>query len=260
MTDPLELSDQDLLRYSRQILLPQFGIEAQERLLNAHVLIIGAGGLGSPVALYLAAAGVGHISICDFDRVELSNLQRQIAHTQQDIGRPKVESAREAMLSVNPDIQVTAIDQKLAEQELDTLLTKVDLVIDGSDNFTTRFMVNRASVRSKTPLVSGAVIRMEGQVAVFRPDQTDSNPPCYQCLYPDGEELDETCSRNGVLAPVVGIIGSIQATEAIKVISQTGHALNGRLLIMDADTMQFRNLNIRKDRACPVCGSAQPNG
>lgn len=253
MPNNQELTDQDLLRYSRQILLPKFGVEAQERLLNARVLLIGAGGLGSPVALYLAAAGVGHISICDFDDVELSNLQRQIAHTQSDIGRPKVDSAQEAMLSLNPNIQANTISHKLNEQELIDLLKEVDLIIDGSDNFTTRFMVNRASVKTKTPLVSGAVIRMEGQVAVFRPDQPDTDAPCYQCLYPDGEELDETCSQNGVLAPVVGIIGSIQATEALKVLSHTGQALNGRLLVMDADSMQFRNLNIRKDPACPIC-------
>ncbi len=246
-----DLSDNDLLRYSRQILLPQFGIEAQEALLNARVLIIGAGGLGSPIALYLAAAGVGHIVICDFDKVELSNLQRQIAHGCADIGKLKVDSARDAMHNVNPDIKITTIDHALSDAELNTEAQLADLLIDGSDNFTTRFAVNAASINNKTPLVSGAVIRMEGQVCVFRPDQ--DNTPCYHCLYPGGEELDETCTQTGVLAPVVGIIGSIQATEAIKVLTGVGQALNSKLMILDAETMQSRILNLSKDPACKTC-------
>ncbi|MCP5141042.1 MAG: molybdopterin-synthase adenylyltransferase MoeB [Chromatiales bacterium] len=248
------MNDEQLLRYSRQILLPQFDVEGQQKLLDARVLVIGAGGLGSPVALYLAAAGVGHITISDFDKVELSNLQRQIAHGSDDIGRPKVDSARDAMLALNPDVQVRTIDRALHDAELRDAVLAADLVIDGSDNFTTRFEINRACVAARTPLVSGAVIRMEGQLAVFRADLDDQ--PCYHCLYGDGEELAETCSQTGVLAPVAGMLGCMQATEAIKVLTGVGQPLNGRLLVVDAATMTFRTLRIPRDPNCPVCASA----
>lgn len=246
------MNDEQLLRYSRQILLPEFDIEGQQKLLDARVLIIGAGGLGSPVALYLAAAGVGQITISDFDRVELSNLQRQIAHRSADIGRPKVDSARDAMLALNPDIAVRNIDHALHAQELQDEVGAADLVIDGSDNFMTRFAVNAASVATRTPLVSGAVIRMEGQLAVFRPDLPEQ--PCYHCLYGGGDELAETCSETGVLAPVAGMLGCMQATEAIKVLSGVGESLSGRLLVVDAARMSFRTLRIPRDPQCPVCG------
>ncbi|MCB1734119.1 MAG: molybdopterin-synthase adenylyltransferase MoeB [Gammaproteobacteria bacterium] len=246
------MNDEQLLRYSRQILLPQFDIEGQQKLLDAHVLIIGAGGLGSPIALYLAAAGVGHIAISDFDKVELSNLQRQIAHSNRDIGRAKVDSARDAMLELNPDIDVRVIDHALQDPELSAEVRSVDLVIDGSDNFATRFAINHACVDTRTPLVSGAVIRMEGQLAVFRPDLDDQ--PCYHCLYGEGEELAETCSQTGVLAPVAGTVGCLQATEAIKILSGVGEPLNGRMLVIDAATMHFRTLRIPRDPHCPVCG------
>lgn len=246
------MNDEQLLRYSRQILLPEFDIAGQQKLLDARVLIIGAGGLGSPVALYLAAAGVGHITISDFDKVELSNLQRQIAHGSSDIGRLKVDSARDAMLGLNPDIEVRVIDHALHDQALLDAVRAVDLVIDGSDNFATRFEVNRACVDTRTALVSGAVIRMEGQLAVFRADL--DNQACYHCLYGDGEELAETCSQTGVLAPVVGLVGCLQATEVIKVLSGVGQPINGQLLVIDAASMSFRTLRILRDPSCPVCG------
>lgn len=249
------MNDEQLLRYSRQILLPQFDIDGQQKLLAARVLIIGAGGLGSPVALYLAAAGVGHISISDFDKVELSNLQRQIAHGTADIGRLKVDSARDAMHSLNPDITIRAIDHALHGSELLDEVRAADLVVDGSDNFSTRFEINRACVAARTPLVSGAVIRMEGQLAVFRPDLPDQ--PCYHCLYGDGEELAETCSQTGVLAPVAGMVGCMQATETIKVLSGVGDPLTGKLLVVDAATMAFRTLRIPRDPRCPVCASVE---
>lgn len=247
-----DMNDEQLLRYSRQILLPQFDVERQRKLLDSRVLIIGAGGLGSPVALYLAAAGIGHIAISDFDQVELSNLQRQVAHGSGDIGRAKVESARDAMLGLNPDIEVRTIDHALHDDELITEVRAADVVIDGSDNFTTRFEINRACVQTRTPLVSGAVIRMEGQLAVFRPELDDQ--PCYHCLYGGGDELAESCSQTGVLAPVAGTVGCMQATEAIKVLTGVGTPLTGRLLVMDASDMSFRTLRIPKDPRCPVCG------
>ena len=240
----------DLLRYSRQIMLPSIGIEGQEKLLNSHVLIIGLGGLGSPVAMYLSAAGVGRMTLVDFDKVDLSNLQRQIAHTTESIGTAKVESARTSAQQINPGCQVETIDQLLDETELKALVKQVDLVLDCTDNFNTRFAINDACVATRTPLVSGAAIRMEGQVSVFLNDGTG---PCYRCLYKDEGELDMRCSENGVLAPVVGIIGSIQATEAIKVLTGIGETLHGRLLLLDAQHMEWRSLKLKKDPACPVC-------
>jgi molybdopterin/thiamine biosynthesis adenylyltransferase len=240
-----------LLRYSRQILLPEFGIDGQERLLASRVLIIGLGGLGSPVAMYLAAAGVGRLVLVDDDTVDLSNLQRQVAHGNDDIGRPKVESARDSIQRLNPDIAISPITQRLAGEALLEQVRAADVVVDACDNFATRFAVNAACVETRTPLVSGAAIRMEGQVAVFRPDLDDS--PCYRCLYKDEGELDQACSDNGVLAPLVGVIGSLQAVEAIKVLTGAGESAHGRLLLFDARTTEWRSIRLRKDPACPVC-------
>ena len=245
------MNDDELLRYSRQILLPQVGIEGQDALRAARALIVGMGGLGSPVAMYLAAAGVGTLAIADHDRVDLSNLQRQIVHRSADIGRAKVASARDALLALNPGISIIAIDDQLNGELLDEQVALADVVLDCSDNFATRFAVNEASVRTRTPLVSGAAIRLEGQVAVFRPDRPDS--PCYRCLYKDEGELAETCTQTGVLAPLVGVIGSLQALEALKVLLDLGTTLTGRLLLFDAERMEWRTLILRKDPECPVC-------
>ncbi len=247
------MNDDQLLRYSRQIMLPSIGIDGQERLLEAKVLIIGLGGLGAPVAMYLAAAGVGNLVLVDFDKVDLSNLQRQIIHTTDRIDSPKVESARKTLLALNPEIHIETIDHPLDESELTDRAAQADLVIDATDNFSSRFAINRACHATRTPLVSGAAIRMEGQVSVFN-GQPDG--PCYHCLYPEGGELDESCSANGVLAPLVGIIGSIQATEAIKILTNSGTSLIGRLLILDAMQMEWRSLKLKADPNCPVCGKS----
>jgi molybdopterin/thiamine biosynthesis adenylyltransferase len=244
------MNDEQLLRYSRQIMLPQVDLEGQEKLLASRVLIIGMGGLGSPLVMYLAAAGIGHLVIVDDDVVELSNLQRQIVHDTNDIGASKVESAKQTIQNLNPEIKVTAYSERLQEKQLSEEVTSADVVIDATDNFNSRFALNAQSVKSKTPLISGAAIRMEGQVSVFNktPDS-----PCYRCLYKDEGELDATCSNNGVLSPVVGIIGSIQATEAIKVLLNIGECLDGKLLMFDAMQMEWRTLKLKKDPACPVC-------
>jgi molybdopterin/thiamine biosynthesis adenylyltransferase len=248
-------SDESLLRYSRQIMLPQVGVEGQERLLNAHLLIIGMGGLGAPAGIYLAAAGVGRLTLVDFDNVELSNLQRQIVHFSEDIGRPKVESARDTLQRLNPEITINTLNRRLSEAELGEQIAQADLVLDCSDNFTTRFAVNRLCVERRTPLVSGAAIRMEGQISVYRPDL--DNEPCYQCLYKGGDELDESCTQTGVLAPLVGIIGSMQALEALKIIMGIGQSLNGRLMLLDALTMEWRTMRLPKDPHCAVCGTGE---
>jgi adenylyltransferase/sulfurtransferase len=234
-------------------MLPQFDAVGQQRLLDSHALIIGMGGLGSPVAMYLAAAGVGRLTLVDFDTVDLSNLQRQILHGSHDIGRPKVESARDSLAVLNPDVKVSVLNKKLEGEELTKMVATADVVIDASDNFATRFMINDACVVARKPLVSGAAIRMEGQVSVFHNERDDS--PCYRCLYRDEGELEQTCSENGVLAPVVGVIGSIQATEAIKVLAGIGDTLSGRLLIWDAMSMEWRSLKLRKDPSCSLCGN-----
>ena len=246
------MDDKQLLRYSRHILLPQVGIEGQQRLLDARVFLIGLGGLGSPVAMYLAASGVGHLVLVDHDRVELSNLQRQIAHSTNAIGIDKVASAKQTLQALNPGVRITTFNKVLNADELTEQVRLADVVVDASDNFATRFALNRICVEQKKPLVSGAAIRMEGQVTTFRADQPDS--PCYRCLYKDMDELAETCSETGVLAPVVGIIGSIQAAETLKVLTDAGQTLTGRLLILDAQTMEWRELRLRKDPDCPVCG------
>ena len=251
------MDDPQLLRYSRQILLPQFGIEGQQALLDSHALIVGAGGLGSPAALYLAAAGVGRISIADDDRVEASNLQRQILHREQDIGRPKALSARDHLQQLNPEPRVDAIAERLRGAALEERVRDADIVLDCSDNFTTRFAINAACVRQQRPLVSGAAIRLEGQVSVF--DPRDGASPCYRCLYREDGELEETCSETGVLGPLVGIIGSIQALEAIKLLTGMGETLAGRLLVLDGLHLEWRELKLRKDPECPVCGLAPGN-
>ncbi len=248
----MTFDDNQLLRYSRQIMLPAFGIEAQEKLQQARVLIIGAGGLGSPVALYLAAAGIGTLSIADDDLVELTNLQRQILHGNNDIGRPKVESARDQLTRINPECQVIPIPRRLEKDDLEQQVEQADLVIDGSDNFVTRFSVNAACFRKGKPLISGAAIRMEGQVSVFDPARAES--PCYRCLYRDGmDEAEQTCAENGVLAPIVGIIGSLQAMEAIKQLTGLGEPLVGRLLLFDGMQSEIRTLKLKRDPGCPVC-------
>lgn len=246
------MNDEQLLRYSRQIMLPGIGYDGQLKLLESHVLLIGLGGLGSPAAMYLAAAGIGHLTLVDFDTVELSNLQRQIIHTSDHIGDRKVESAKVTLSALNPDCRVSCINNKLEGEALLTQVEKADLVIDGSDNFSTRFAINAACVAHQTPLISGAAIRTEGQIALFSGQPGD---PCYRCLYSEEGHTDDTCSANGVLAPVVGIIGSIQATEALKLLTGYGEPLTNRLMILDALQMQWHILKLKADPACPVCGN-----
>ncbi|HWQ95649.1 MAG TPA: molybdopterin-synthase adenylyltransferase MoeB [Gammaproteobacteria bacterium] len=247
------MNDEQLQRYSRQILLPQIGLEGQRKLLNSSVLIVGLGGLGSPLAMYLAAAGVGHLLIADGDRVDLSNLQRQIIHRNADIGRSKVESARDALHAINPEVKITPLDARLAEQELADAVSRVDVVADASDNFATRFALNAACVHAHKPLVSGAAIRMEGQVAVYDPRRHDS--PCYRCLYRDDPGEEEGCAQLGVLAPVPGVIGAVQAVEVIKLLAGSAETLTGWLLVFDALVMEWRKLKLAKDPDCPVCGA-----
>ena len=247
------MNDEQLLRYNRQIMLPQIDIEGQQKLLDAHVLIIGMGGLGSPAAIYLTAAGIGTLTLVDFDKVELTNLQRQIVHRNRDIDRPKVESARRNLAEINPGVRINAIDTRPDQQTLEKLVQQADVVLDASDNYQTRFAVNRACVLHQIPLVSGAAIRFEGQLSVFDKRRLDS--PCYNCLYPKAGEGEETCSENGILAPVVGIIGSMQALEAIKIVCTVGEPLIGRLLVFDALSMNWRSMRLKPDPACPVCGT-----
>ncbi|MGB7541957.1 MAG: molybdopterin-synthase adenylyltransferase MoeB [Burkholderiales bacterium] len=246
------MTDEQLLRYSRHILLPEIGIEGQERLLASSALVIGAGGLGSPVALYLAAAGVGTITLADGDAVDLTNLQRQILHTTQSIGEPKAASGRAALAKINPEVRVVPVQRRLEGEELDRLVAAASVVLDCSDNFTTRHAVNRACVRRRKPLVSGAAVRFDGQVSVF--DLRDHSSPCYHCLFPENAELDEVrCAVMGVFAPVTGIIGTIQAAEALKLLAGAGESLKGRLLILDALAMQWRTIGLARDPACEVC-------
>ncbi len=246
------MNDQQLLRYARHILLDEFGIEGQEALLQARVLVVGAGGLGSPAASYLAAAGVGHLLLADDDEVELSNLQRQILHTTARVGWPKAESGKQALQEINPDIRIDAVVSRLQGQALDELVAQVDLVLDCCDNFTTRHAVNRACVKARKPLISGAAIRFAGQVSVY--DLRRDDAPCYHCLFPEHEGARELyCATTGVLGPLVGIIGSTQAAEAIKLLSGMGEPLTGRLLCLDALTMQWQSLGFSRDPACPVC-------
>ena len=241
-------------RYSRHILLAQIGRQGQEKLLAARVLVVGMGGLGSPVAMYLAASGVGHLVLTDFDIVELSNLQRQIIHHTDDVGENKVESARAAIHDLNPGVRVSALPRALEGDELAREVEAADVVVDACDNFESRFELNALCWRLGTPLVSAAAMRMEGQVTVFDPRQADS--PCYRCLYSDDSTEGEACSQVGVLAPLLGIVGSIQATEAMKLIIGMGKTMVGRVLVIDALDMELRTLRLRKDPHCPVCAGA----
>jgi len=246
------MDDLHLLRYARHILLDELGIEGQERLLSSRALIVGAGGLGSPAAYYLASAGVGHITLADDDEVELSNLQRQILHTTARLGWPKAESGRHALLDLNPDVQVRARVQRLLDAELDDAVASADIVLDCCDNFATRHAVNRACVKHRKPLVSGAAIRFAGQISVF--DLRRDDAPCYHCLFPEADDVEELrCATTGVLGPLVGIIGSMQAAEAIKLLAQMGEPLVGRLLCLDALTMQWNEVRFRRDPGCLVC-------
>lgn len=244
------MNDEQLLRYSRQIMLPDVDLDGQEKLLAARVLIIGLGGLGSPVAMYLAAAGVGHLTLVDFDAVDLTNLQRQIVHTTARIGINKAASAALALRELNPTVQIDTIETLLDAEQLAEQVKQATVVVDCTDNFQTRFAINAACVAAQVPLVSGAAIRLEGQVAVF--DARLVTSPCYRCLYEEGGD-DLTCVVNGVLAPLVGIIGSIQALETIKIICGFGTSLAGRLLLLDARHSQWRELKLPKDPHCPVC-------
>ncbi|MGY6277991.1 HesA/MoeB/ThiF family protein [Methylomonas sp. MgM2] len=246
------MNDEQLLRYSRQIMLPQIDIAGQQKLLDAKVLIVGAGGLGSPAAMYLAAAGVGQITIYDDDQVDITNLQRQIAHGTSDIGVDKVISTLNAIKNINPEVKVLARRLRLQDEQLRKEVSTADVVLDCSDNFRTRFSINQACVLEHTALVSGAAIRFEGQISVFTPGR--NNSPCYNCLYQsDGEEL-QNCAHNGVIAPITGIVGSTQALETMKLIMNIGETLTGRLLLLDGLTMEWQTLRLKKNAACPTCG------
>ena len=247
------MDDRQLLRYSRHILLDEVGIEGQQRVLDARVLIVGAGGLGSPAALYLAASGAGHITLVDDDEVDLTNLQRQIMHTTARIGMPKVESGREALMQINPEIEVTALRERVQGERLHELVAASDLVLDCSDNFATRQAVNRACVRAGVPLVAGAVIRFDGQVSVF--DVRDPASPCYACLFPEDSRFEDVaCSTMGVFAPLVGVIGAVQAAEALKLLAGCGRPLTGRLLMLDGRGMEWTEVQVGRNPGCPVCG------
>ena len=247
------MKDEQLLRYSRQIMLPEMDIAGQQKLIDATVLIVGMGGLGCPAAMYLVASGVGHLVIADDDVVELTNLQRQVAHCQSMIGEPKVVSAQKTLLGLNPDLKITALQMRLEGVNLSEAVSQADLVVDACDNYTTRFAINFACIEHGKPLVSGAAIRMEGQVAVF--DSRSPTSPCYQCLYSQGDDEDASCSENGVIAPLVGIIGAVQAMEAIKLLTGIGESLTGRLLLLDASTLQWREMRLPRDSNCGACGS-----
>ncbi|RDH45653.1 HesA/MoeB/ThiF family protein [Zooshikella ganghwensis] len=246
------LSDEELLRYSRQIMLPEVDIQGQEALAKSRVAIIGLGGLGSPVSMYLAAAGVGELVLVDFDQVDLSNLQRQIVHTSDSIGVDKVLSASKALKQLNPTTHIFTIKSKFTQAQLPDEILQADVIVDATDNFNTRYVLNRFCVRHKKPLVSGAAIGLSGQVTVF--DSRQPNSPCYHCLYPEGhEEQPMTCSESGVLASVVGMIGTVQATEVIKLLVGFGTSLVGRLLVLDAKYMEWRSLKLAKNAQCQVC-------
>ena len=233
-------------------MLPEIDAEGQQRLADARVLIIGLGGLGSSSSVYLAAAGVGHLVLVDFDEVDISNLQRQIVHATRDIGRLKVDSAAEHLLELNPEIQVTKIDHKIENEELEEQIKSSTVVLDCSDNFQTRFAINDACVKHKIPLVSGAAIRFEAQVSVF--DSRHENSPCYRCLYGNEAEVEQSCTANGVISPLLGIVGSIQACEAMKIIMDLGETLEGRLLLLDVMHMEWHTAKLNKAPNCPVCG------
>lgn len=247
------MDDAQLLRYSRHILLPELGIEGQERLRAAHALVVGAGGLGCPAALYLAASGIGRLTLADPDKVDLTNLQRQILYRTRDVGAGKAAAACASLRETNPDVALLAVDARLEGEQLERAVSECDIVLDCSDNFATRHAVNRASVRFGKPLVSGAAIRFDGQIAVFDPRQPGA--PCYACLFPEDAAPEETnCALMGVLAPLTGIIGSMQACEALKLLTGAGATLTGQLLLLDALNAEVRKLKVPRDPACSVCG------
>jgi molybdopterin/thiamine biosynthesis adenylyltransferase len=249
------MNDQQLLRYSRHILLDEIDIEGQEKLLAAHVLIIGAGGLGSPAAFYLASAGIGTITLVDDDTVDLTNLQRQILHTTQRVGQAKVLSGQQTLNEINPTIQIVALQERVSDARLNELVSSATVVLDCSDNFATRHAINRACVANRVPLVSGAAIKFDGQVSVF--DKRNENAPCYSCLFPQDQQFEEVnCGTMGVFAPLVGIIGSTQAAEALKIVAGIGNSLSGRLLLLDARSMEWSSIKFARNAACSVCGHA----
>ena len=246
------MNDDQLLRYSRHVLLDDIGIEGQQRLLDSHALVIGAGGLGSPVALYLGTAGVGRLTLVDHDTVDLTNLQRQIAHNLSRVGHPKADSARQTIAAINPDVQVRALRRRADAALLAAWVAEADVVLDCSDNFATRHAVNEACVRAGKPLVSGAAIGFDGQISVY---DSRGGGPCYGCLFPPGAAFEETaCATMGVFAPLVGIIGTMQAAEALKLLAGVGTSLAGRLLMLDARAMRWDEIRIERQPACPVCG------
>jgi molybdopterin-synthase adenylyltransferase len=248
------MNDQQLLRYSRHILLDQIGIEGQQKITQAHALIIGAGGLGSPAALYLASAGVGKITLVDDDDVDLTNLQRQILHTTERIGQPKVDSGRQALRQINPEVEVIALKERIQGERLQQLVQSATVVLDCCDNFPTRHAVNQACVAYAVPLVSGAAISFDGQISVF--DRREPTSPCYACLFPPDQQFEEVmCSTMGVFAPLVGIIGATQAAEALKVIMGFGKPLVGRLLLLDAQQMEWTQIRVARNPTCIVCGA-----
>lgn len=247
------MNDNQLLRYSRHILLDEIGIEGQEKILSAHALIIGAGGLGSPSAFYLASAGVGRITLVDNDTVDLTNLQRQILHTTDRIGQSKTLSGQQALAQINPEVQVVALNERLEGARLNELVSQASIVLDCSDNFATRHAINHACVTHKVPLVSGAAIKFDGQISVFDPRSQDA--PCYACLFPPDQQYEEIrCATMGVFAPLVGIIGTMQAAEALKLIIGIGESLAGRLLLLDVRNMDWTSIKIARNRSCTVCG------
>lgn len=249
------MNDDQLSRYSRHILLPEIDIEGQQTWLNSRVLIVGAGGLGGPAALYLASAGIGHLVIADADSVDLTNLQRQIIHSQNSIGQLKVDSAKQRLLDLNADIKVTTIPLRLEGELLEQQVATADLVLDCSDNFSTRHAINAACVKYQKPLISGAAVRFDGQVAVF--DTRNPDAPCYHCLFPaQGDDRDMPCATFGVFSPLVGLVGSLQAAEALKVLASTGNTLTGRLLLIDLLSTEMRCIRVPRDPACPVCQAA----
>jgi len=248
------MQDEELLRYSRHILLDDIGIEGQTRILQGHALIIGAGGLGSPAAMYLACSGIGQITLVDDDNVELTNLQRQIAHTTANVGQPKVASAKETLLALNPHVQVNALAVRADAALLDTLVAQADVVLDCCDNFATRQAVNAACVKHRKPLVSGAAIQMDGQITVY--DSREPSSPCYACVFPPDHTPEETrCATMGVFAPLVGIIGAMQAAEALKILASIGQALTGRLLMLDGRSMEWTQVRMPRKAGCLVCKS-----
>ena len=250
------MNDDQLLRYCRHILLSEIGIEGQEKLLAAHALVIGAGGLGSPAAMYLASGGTGHITLADGDSVDLTNLQRQILHTTAAVGRAKAYSGKDTLAQLNPEVAVSAISERLGGERLAQLVASADVVLDCSDNFATRHAVNRACVKYRKPLVSGAGVRFDGQVSVF--DLRHAEAPCYSCLFPEDTEPEETrCAVMGVFAPLTGIIGAVQAAEALKLLAGAGESLSGRLLLLDCLNMEWRSVRLSKDSACKVCAAPQ---